>query len=52
MSRIENWGKDMPGWVLLLLGEIARPLPSVSAAMMKNFSGSSALPGPIRKSWR
>ena len=37
---------------VLLLGDVVMPLPMASAQMMKQRSGLSGLPGPIRKSSR
>ena len=48
MSRMLNFGNCMRAWVLLFDGEVVKPLPMASVAMMKYLVGSSALPGPIR----
>lgn len=45
-------GKARPGWLLLVLGEVVRPLPIASTATMQSRLGSSALPGPIQTSRR
>ena len=52
MSRMVNFGNDMRGCNLELLGDVVNPLEMASVAMIKYLSGSSALPGPIMKSMR
>jgi hypothetical protein len=42
----------MCGCALLFDGDVVSPLPIASVATMKYFVGSSAFPGPIRKSRR
>ena len=42
----------MPGCAALFEGEVERPLPIGSVAITNQRAGSSALPGPIRKSSR
>ena len=52
MSRITNRGNCMRGCVLLLLGDVVKPLLMASVATMKYLLVSRDLPGPIRKSRR
>jgi hypothetical protein len=52
MSRIEKGGKRMRGWRTLVEGDVERPLPIGSVATMNQRAGSSASPGPMRKSRR
>ena len=52
MSRSAKRGKRMPGCAAELDGDVDRPLPIGSAATMHQRAGSSARPGPIRKSSR
>ena len=52
MSRRAKRGKRMPGCAALFEGEVERPLPIGSVAITNQRAGSSALPGPIRKSSR
>ena len=52
MSRRAKRGKRIPGCAALFEGEVERPLPIGSVAITNQIAGSSALPGPIRKSSR
>src|SRR5260370_33473230 len=48
MSRMLNFGNCMRGCTLLFDGEVVRPFPIASVAMMKYFESATARPGRIR----